>query len=190
MSNMALRYFYQVDLNGQPIPGSNTALRKKPTSRGAGQRWVEYIPLVEVCCDDAHITVSSIGVKQRFYVRVSQTTKLPISGTLEKRFHKPPTYTWQEVIARHECATPRINVTVQAKLLDVTSFNLITALGLTGMTMVPFSGGSDAGGWAIDVLSDGSTEINADSGITDVVELAYTNGSCEFNFLLTIEPRD
>lgn len=189
MSNMPLRYFYQVDLNGQPIPGSNTALVKKPTSRGAGQRWVEYTPLAEVCCNDAHITVTSIGAKQRFYVRVSEATKLPISGTLEKRTHKPPTYLWQEVIARRECATPRINVTVQADLLSTTTFNLIDALGLTGMTMVAFSGGSDDGGWLVDVQTDGDTSIDVDSGISDTVTLEWTNGTCNFAFLLTIEPQ-
>ncbi len=187
---MALRYYYQVDLYGNPIPGTNVALVKKPTHFGAGQRYVEYTPLKEICCDATGITVTSIGSKIRYYVRVSEATNLPISGSMQKYKHKPPTWFWQEVIGKHQCATPYFNVTIKASLGGSTVANLIDALHLTGMEMVAFSGSTDNSGWTVDLLADGSLEINPDSANADTVTLSYTNGTCDFAFLLTVIPQD
>ena len=106
MSTSRLRYYYQVDLNGNPIPSTNCAKVKKPKSFGKGQVWIEFTPIAmsQPCCPSpAPIPFVSTGRKWRYYIRISDSTNLPISGTLEKRKFPPPTYRWQEVDGTYCC---------------------------------------------------------------------------------------
>ncbi len=100
-----LRYFYQVDLYGNPIPSTNSAKVKKPLVGGKGQKWVEFSPVAmdAPCCPDGDDPFVSTGRKWRYYVRISESTNLPISGTLEKRKFPPKTYRWQEVDGTYCC---------------------------------------------------------------------------------------
>jgi hypothetical protein len=102
---MALRYFYQTDLNGNPIQGSNVAIKRKPIVGGKGQRWVEFTPIAmdAPCCVSGGTPFASTGRKWRYYVRIAETTNLPISGTLEKRRFPPTSYRWQEVDGNYCC---------------------------------------------------------------------------------------
>lgn len=101
-----LRYFYQVDLYGNPIQGSNVAVKRKPLTGGKGQRWVEYKPLAQAypCCEDGDVPFASTGRKWRYYVRISESTNLPISGSLEKHKFPPKSYRWQEVDGTYCCS--------------------------------------------------------------------------------------
>lgn len=102
---MALRYYYQLDLYGNPIPGSNVALIKKPTFLGK-KRLVEFTPLGKLapCCEDGDDPFVSTGRKWRYFIRMSETTNLPISGTLERRRFKPRGYRFQEVDGDYCCS--------------------------------------------------------------------------------------
>lgn len=186
---MALRYFYQIDLNGLPIGGTNVAKGKKPTTTGAGQKYVEYIPLAKTrpCCEDGPLKITSIGRSWRYYVRISESTNLPISGTLQKRHFPSPTYTWQEVVGKTQCATtPTWNATWNIPTGESPSvIDLAAALNMSldNYTFVAFSDLTTNMTVDMDVAGI-LTVTQADSAVdsTDTVTLQYTSNGCTFAF--------
>lgn len=194
-----MRYFYQVNTYGDPIQGSNVNIKNKPRTFGAGQKWVEFIPtgLLYPCCEDGPYKITSLGKKWRYYVRlrnsgVINAPLLPIAGTLMKHQQKPANgdYQWQEIVGKYQCATqPQFNVNIPADSFSTTIVDLFEALKLPNtLEFVPFSGGTERGGWLIDLQADGTLTIDADSGVEDIVTLQYTNGDCEFAFQVTVVP--
>lgn len=192
---MALRYYYQVDLNGQPIPGTNAALVKRPLVNGKGQKWVEYIPYpkLQPCCEDGMIKVTSLNRKFRFYVRLSGSTNLPISGTLQKRFHKAPTYNWQEVISKQQCATvPLFQAFYRTDGTTPFSINILDLLApIVGSTAIMVDTGimdTEDGHYSLDISADGGIDvIDNDAGIFDYIDIRYSIGGCTYMFRLALQ---
>ncbi len=102
---MTLKYFYQVDLIGNPIPGSNVATFRKPIVYGAGQRWVQFTPQAQAapCCESGPELPTTTGHKVRYYVRLNTATLLPIPGSLFKAKWPPREYKFQELIGTWCC---------------------------------------------------------------------------------------
>lgn len=187
---MALRYYYQVDVKGNPIPGSNMAKIKKPTSYSAGHRWVEYIPAAKTqpCCTNDTVVVTSLNHKWRYYVRLSGSTSLPIDGTLEKRQQKPDNYFWQEIVGKRQCATvPQFNATFSTNSDDNLSFNILTSLGLSDVQIYE-SGAktTDNGNYHLIVNHNGTIAITGGGSGSDTITLHYGYSDCLFAFQLTI----
>lgn len=189
---MALRYFYQLDLNGKPVNGSNTALVKKPTITGA-KRWVEFIPAAQSqpCCPNDNVKIVSIGKKWRYYVRISEATSIPINGTLMKHEQKPPTYFWQEVIGRYQCASAaQFNATFSTKGGTNMSLNIIDAMGLQVGTYTLTESGSHStvnSHYTLSISTNGAITITG-SGTADTIVLHYVSNGCQTAFQLTITP--
>lgn len=197
-----LRHFYQINKNGDPIPGSNMSLKKKPTSFGQGQRWVEYTPagIAFPCCTSGPLLVTSLHHKQRYYVRLRDagvvgSNPMPIAGTLEKHKNPPPIYKWQEVIGKHQCATlPQFNATYAWKGTNPLSINIIALLGegigygstlVENTTAIP----TNEGHMTVDALHSGALTIHqnaAGTSHTDTITLHYSNGTCTFAFQLSL----
>lgn len=102
-----LKYYFQTDLIGNPIPGSNLALLKAPIQFGAGQRWVQFTPQAQAkpCCDDPNAPTlpTTTGHKWRYYVRLNTATLLPIPGSLFKAKWPPREYKFQEIVGTWCC---------------------------------------------------------------------------------------
>lgn len=192
-----LRNYYQINRYGDPIAGTNVRINKKPTSFGKGQRWVEFVPVnqAQPCCTTGRFTVTSIGKKWRYYVRLRNTSVIdelpaPIPGTLEKHMWPPTQYGWQEVIGRYQCETsPQFNVTA-AITDDPHTFHLLTDLNLDPAVyeLVAGSGPTDGALMTYNLLSNGTMVVHQDNAAvdsTDTITLQYTNGDCLFAFQMT-----
>jgi len=70
---MKLRYFYKIDHNKQPIPGSNVRRKSKP-----GNQWKE---ITSACCDPISVDCTC---GPRFFVQLDGRGK-PVDGTLIRR---------------------------------------------------------------------------------------------------------
>lgn len=198
-----LRYFYQVDLNGDPIQGSNTRLKRRPLVNGKGRRWVEYIPKNEAypCCPSGDLVITSLHTPWRYFVRLRNASVIgenpePISGTLEKHKFKPTSYGWQEIVGVHQCAIlPQFNATyAYSKNSAATqSIHLLDLLGPVpgiGDTLVETGAAiaTDNARFNLNASVPGTVGITPVSAVsmTDTVTLHYTNGTCTFAFQLTI----
>jgi hypothetical protein len=99
MANM--KYFFEVNRNGDPIEGSNIRTNRPPRSNY--KRWKEITPKAQLCCttgDPVELEVSE-GRKVRYWVRLDEKL-FPISGTLTKHRVKP-VGEWQEVVGIYCC---------------------------------------------------------------------------------------
>lgn len=189
-----LRYFYQVNINGEPIQGSNVAIHKKPTQFGKGQRWVEFIPVAKQspCCTDGSFKVTSIGKPWRYYVRLRESTNLPIAGSLMKHHNKPKgnSWPWQEVIGRHQCATFAQFELTYTKTAEPATINIFSGLGFgadSGYAMVETGAmDTDRGSYHLVVTGAGGVTITDTGGGTDSITLHYTVNGCTTAFKLTI----
>lgn len=74
---MKMRYFYKLDHNKQPIPGSNVRRKSKP-----GNQWKE---ILEPCCTPVQVPCTC---GPRFFVQLDGIGK-PVDGSLIKRFVFP-----------------------------------------------------------------------------------------------------
>ncbi len=197
-----LRHFYQVNILGEPIQGSNVNIKNKPKTFGRGQRWVEFISAgqAQPCCDDGPLVLTSIGKKWRFYVRLRNPGVVgdkptPVAGTLMKHQQKPSNgdYRWQEIIGRHQCATiPQWNATLAwGSHDDPKTIDLSIALGLstdyytfTVLTNEP----TNEAHMTVDLNIAGVltiTQNNVEESNTDTITLHYSNGDCTFAFQMT-----
>lgn len=94
---MKLRYFYKIDHNKQPIPGSNVRRKSKP-----GNQWKE---ITSACCEP--ITVDCT-CGPRFFVQLDGRGK-PVDGSLIKRTGIPQMtdgIKYQELQWKSPCCTP------------------------------------------------------------------------------------
>lgn len=76
---MRLKYFYKIDHNKQPIPGSNVRRKSIP-----GKQWKEIVPL---CCQDPSEVIDPTG-GWRFFVQLDGSGR-PVDGTLAKKHGLP-----------------------------------------------------------------------------------------------------
>lgn len=93
---MKLRYFYKVDHNKQPIPGSNIKRKSKP-----GNQWKE----IDTCCNPLQV---SCTCGFRFFVQLDGRGK-PVDGSLIKRDGWPKMedgINYQEVDWMSPCCLP------------------------------------------------------------------------------------
>lgn len=74
---MKMRYFYKLDHNKQPIPGSNVRRKSKP-----GNQWKE---ILLPCCSPVTVPCTC---GPRFFIQLDGLGK-PVDGTLIKRFVYP-----------------------------------------------------------------------------------------------------
>jgi hypothetical protein len=86
---MKLKYWYKIDHNKQPIPGSNIRRKSKP---GASHQWKE---IVKPCCDPQDIDCTC---GPRYFVQLDGLGN-PVDHSLIKRFSYPR---MQEGINYHE----------------------------------------------------------------------------------------
>lgn len=188
-----LRYFYQLDTFHRPLPGSNLNLLKRPTSYGRSS-WVEFSPLGhnQPCCTDGTFTVTSIGKKDRYYIRVDEAKNLPIAGSLFKAHFAPKAFPTQEVIRHSQCATtPQWGITAAWTGTSPKVFHLATQLNLPSSTytFVAASGATTGAHMTYALLTNGTltiTQNSASTSHTDTINLKYTNGTCEFMFKVTL----
>lgn len=193
MSN--LRHFYKTDLRGNPIPGSNINVHRKPITFGAGQKYTEFVSVAESlpCCTTGDLTITSIGKKWRYYVRLKDDTNQPIAGSLIKAKFKPGSYAFQEVVGKHQCANvAQWNATYTWSTTSPKTLNLANLLNLSSdyYSFVASSGSTDDGYMTYTLNTAGSlviTQVNSAVRHTDTITLQYTNGTCNFAFQMTLE---
>lgn len=86
-------YYFKVDMQGNPIPGSNIKSSKRPRK----PRFKQFTPQAALCCDPELEPEEAVGHRVKYYVRLDENL-LPISGTLRKWNRKPRSGgLWQEV---------------------------------------------------------------------------------------------
>lgn len=93
---MKLKYYYKVDHNKLPIPGSNVRRKSSP-----GKQWREITP---ICCGAAPVEATG-GF--RFFLALDHNNK-PIDGSLIKRKGYPEMdrkIKYQEINWKSECCT-------------------------------------------------------------------------------------
>lgn len=76
---MKLKYWYKIDHNKQPIPGSNIRRKSRP---GASHQWKE---ILDPCCYPEEI---SCTCGPRYFIQLDGRGK-PVDGTLIKRVDQP-----------------------------------------------------------------------------------------------------
>lgn len=194
------RHFFQINKYGEPIPGTNVAIKNSPRTFGAGQRWTEYITAAQICCLSSNgvngvTSINSINSKWRYYVRLKEDTLVPISGTLQ-RYKQPPSngrYGWQEVVpilGGAQCsALAHINVTTTWTDNDPQIIDLSVISSY--FVAVPSTGATDQGHMTYVFTGGGPgtltiTQNNPLVSNTDTVTLQFTNGSCIFAFQITL----
>ena len=94
---MKLRYFYKIDHNKQPIPGSNVRRKSKP-----GNQWKE---ILSPCCYPLDVDCTC---GPRFFVQLDGRGK-PVDGTLIKRTGLPKmeeNIKYYELDWKSPCCTP------------------------------------------------------------------------------------
>lgn len=97
-----IKYYFQVDYNGNPIPGSNRSFSKPPKGLST-RRWKEFTTQALNCCDpDENPIEVSTGKRYKYYVRLTENL-LPINGTLRKAKFQPMQYLTQEVVGIYCC---------------------------------------------------------------------------------------
>lgn len=74
---MKLRYWYKIDQNKQPIPGSNIRRKSRP---GPSYQWKE---ILDPCCSPLDITCTC---GPRYFIQLDGRGK-PVDGSLIKRIH-------------------------------------------------------------------------------------------------------
>lgn len=192
---MANRHFYQVNIYGDPIQGSNVTIKNKPRTFGAGQRWVEFISKGESfpCCTDGPLVITSLGKKTRYYVRLRNqempgAVLTPIPGTLMKHTHKPPTGVWQEIIGRYVCETvPQWNATYDmGDDAGPTDLDLAVLLNLSGTTFVALTESGD--NFDVELDTDGTLTVENTGGVDAEESFTFqyeTSDGCLAAFQMT-----
>lgn len=99
---MNIKYYFELDRDGNPLEGSNIKTARPPMS--TFKRWKEIIPLAIKCCDPETDLEQSEGRAVRYWVKLDMNN-LPISGSLMKHKIKPSQWAWQEVIGAYCCGT-------------------------------------------------------------------------------------
>ena len=115
-------YYFRVDMEGNPIPGSNFKSSKKPRK----PRIKQFTPQRALCCDEELEPDEGFGVTTRYFVRLDEDL-LPISGTLRK-WNRRPRHggLWQEVTGIVCCPIIGINLNPVASSVDVGSDIIFT----------------------------------------------------------------
>lgn len=189
-----IKYYFEVNKDGDPIQGSNIKAVRPPRGLGA-KRYKEYTPLGVACCDEVLDLEKSENRKWRYYVRLNDDN-LPVSGSLRKAKNQPPTFHWQEVVGIYCCSVaPTIDNLSITSSSDPITGNVITdgnAVDPQASTITVFTIGTyEQDGMTLEIEANGDytiTQDNNDENSSTVFNLQITDGKGnKTSFTLTVD---
>lgn len=179
---LKLKYYYRVDSNGLPVPGSNVALTKIPR----GTHYIEFTPaaMAQPCCPSGPVLPTTTGKAWRYYVRLDDNN-LPISKTLIKAKNAPGEYHFQEVVGTAYLCCP-IVITESYS----TSASPFVHNAPAGVIFTPLSGVITGAFSTLTVAANGLSfsvvQTNSANTHTDTFVLGYKQNGIVNNYHLTI----
>lgn len=161
---MKLRYWYKINHNKQPIPGSNVRRKSRP---GASHQWKE---ILDPCCNSADIDCTC---GPRYFVQLDGKGK-PVDGTLIKRVDQPRNNLPEGTTGHKLYELPWKSV-----CCNEITWNFIVSGGTTGTMTITVNGNVIA-----NAVTDFEGSFRPNQGDTIEVTVTMTSGTTEGAILI------